>query len=47
MSAEVITMENFKKDAAKSGAEESAPVSDEEVQSWHEWGQSHSLDLLK
>ena len=47
MSAEVITMENFKKDVAKSGAEEVTPVSDEEVQSWHEWGQSHSLDLLK
>jgi len=50
MSAEVITMDEFKKDAAKSEdnwPKEGTPVSDEEVQSWHEWGQRHSLDLLR
>ena len=49
MSAEVITMDEFKKDAAKSEdnwPKEGTPVSDEEVQSWHEWGQRHSLEDL-
>ena len=50
MSAEVITMDEFKKDAAKSKdgwPKEGEHVSDEEMESWHRWGQSHSMDLLR